>query len=220
VSPAHRPGVVLALIVVLSAGCALLAHYAIVEARSPTLGALLSLLPVVGVTLALARRARRLLLVLPAVALAGAALWLGWDVLERQFTNLFFIEHAGINLLLATVFGRTLVGNSEALCTRFARILHGTLEPDVERYTRRVTLAWTLFFALQCVLSCILYFGNYLVAWSFLANIANPVLVVLMFLVEYAVRLRALPDHRQVGILAGIRAFSRHVEPARVQAPR
>ena len=214
----QRP--VIALIVFLSICGALLAHYAIVQASTPTLGALLSLLPIAAVGIVVARRAKRTASVLCAIALAAIALWLGWGILEQNFTNLFFIEHAGMNLLLAVMFGRTLMGGSEPLCTRFARIIHGTLPPDVVRYTRQVTLAWTIFFASLFVLSCALYLGKFVAAWSFLANIASPILVAMMFVVEYAIRLRVLPNHERIGILGGIRAFLQHAAARRSAATR
>lgn len=213
----RRPAI--AVIVFLSVCAALLAHYAIVQA-TPTLGALLSLIPIAAIAIVAARRAKRREPILWALALAGLALWLGWGILEQHFTNLFFLEHAGMNLLLAVTFGRTLVGDSEPLCTRFARIIHGTLQPEVARYTRQVTIAWTIFFVSLFVLSCTLYFGQWVAAWSFLANIASPILIGLMFVVEYAIRLRVLPNHEQVGILGGIRAFSQHVAARRSTAPR
>jgi uncharacterized membrane protein len=220
VSPDHRRRWLIALVVMLSACCAALAHYALVEARSPTLGALLSLLPILGIGIVAARRSKRREPVLWAIAIGAIALWLGWGLLERNFANLFFLEHAGVNLILAIAFGRTLVGGAEPLCTRFARLLHGALEPDVVRYTRQVTLAWTIFFASLFILSCALYFGGFRAAWSLLANIANPLLLVLMFVIEYAIRVRVLPDHARIGILGGIRAFSRHFGNARFEAPR
>jgi uncharacterized membrane protein len=214
----RRP--VIALVVVLSICAALLAHYAIVESRTPALGALVALVPIAAVGFVAARRARRRERVVWALALAAIALWLGWGILERHFTNLFFIEQAGMNLLLAITFGRTLVGDSEPLCTRFARIIHGTLEPDVVRYTRRVTLAWAVFFAFLFTLSCALYAARLVEAWSFFVNIASPILIGAMFLVEYAIRLRVLPHHERVGILGGVLAFSQHVAARRSPAPR
>jgi uncharacterized membrane protein len=211
---------VVALIVLLSICAALLAHYAIVQASTPTLGALLSLLPIAALGIVAARRAQRTASILVAVALVAIALWLGWRYLERHFTDIFFLEHAGVNLLLAATFGRTLVAGREPLCTRFARIIHGTLQPEVARYTRRVTLAWTLFFTSLFILSCTLYFGRFVAEWSFLANIASPILVGTMFVVEYAIRLRVLPNHERIGILGGFRAFSQHVAARRSPAPR
>jgi uncharacterized membrane protein len=213
----RRP--IVALITLLSVCAAILAHYAIVQARTPTLGALLSLLPFAIFAFFAARRSKRPELVLWSLALAAIVLWLGWGFLEQHFTNLFFLEHAGMNLLLAVTFGRTLLGDSEPLCTRFARIIHGPLQPDVVSYTRKVTLAWTIFFSSLFAVSCALYLAKLVTAWSFLANIASPVLVGTMFIVEYFIRHRALPNHERIGILGGIRAFSQHMAAGRSPAP-
>lgn len=207
-APRSRAWVALA--VLLSAGFALLAHFAIVDELTPTVGALLSLIPVTALALYAVRRSRHRAAALVAILAFGALLWMGWGTLQRHFPDLFFVEHAGANLVLAFVFGRTLFGGREALCTRLARLLHGTLPAEVERYSRRVTAAWTIFFATLFALSCTLYFGGFLAAWSVLANILSPILIVAMFMVEYAIRHRVLPQWERVGLLGGIRAFSRH----------
>ena len=207
-APRSRAWVALA--VLLSAGFALLAHFAIIDELTPTVGALLSLIPVTALALWAVRRSRHRAAALVAILAFGALLWTGWGTLQRHFPDLFFVEHAGANLVLAFVFGRTLFGGREALCTRFARLLHGTLPAEVERYSRRVTAAWTIFFATLFALSCTLYFGGFLAAWSVLANILSPILTVAMFMVEYAIRHRVLPQWERVGLLGGIRAFSRH----------
>jgi uncharacterized membrane protein len=204
--------------VVLSAAFALLAHAAIVEGVPPGIGAALSLVPL---TLLLAWSVRRS----PRRGLAGAAaaalaLLVGWHVLEQHFTDLLFVEHAGINLMLCILFGRTLLGGREALCTTFARLVHGTLTPRSERYSRGVTIAWTSFFATMFTASCVLYLAEQRAAWSMLANFVNPALVVTLFVVEYAVRLRALPEQPPIGILGGVRAFTRHFDRAHLESPR
>lgn len=206
--PLSRAWVTLALVV--SAVFAIAAHLAIVRGLGDAVGALLSLVPLVLLGVWLARRSRRRALLLAAVAALALALWLGWGALEQGFPNLLFAEHAGAMLVLAIVFGRTLVGGRESLCTRFARLVHTTLPPEVERYSRKVTRAWTIFFAALFLLSCALYLGGFLAAWSLLANILTPILIATMFVVEYAVRHRVLPGWERVGVLGGIRAFSRH----------
>jgi uncharacterized membrane protein len=90
----------------------------------------------------------------------------------------------------------------------------------VERYTRGVTVAWTLFFSSLFALSCALYLAGMLEAWSLLANILGPVLVGAMFIIEYAVRHRVLPDLERAGLLSGVRAFSRHMAAAQSQSTR
>ena len=218
-APRRGPGWV-ALAVIVSAGLALLAHGALVERLPARVGAAVSLVPITLLVAWMLRRSRRRLVSVLALAALVVAVAFYWSEIERHFPDLFFVEHAGINLLLAIVFGRTLVGDREALVTRFALLVHGTIPPEVERYTRHVTLAWTLLFAALMVASCVLYFSGQMAAWSLLANIVNPVAIVAMFVIEYAVRLRALPNWEQVGILGGVRAFSRHFAGARFEAPR
>ena len=207
---AHGGRAWVAFSVVLAVAFAILAHAAIIEGISPAVGATLSLVPVALLALWAARRSRHRQAAIAVIAAGGVALWLGWGQLERHFPDLFFLEHAGSNLVLAIVFGRTLLAGREPLCTLFARIVHGHLPPEVERYARQVTVAWTVFFAALFTTSCTLYLGRYLEAWSLLANILTPLLVGTLFVVEYAVRGRLLPDHERVGILGGVRAFSRH----------
>ena len=210
----------LALAVVVSIAYAILAHASLVSSVSPTVGTLLALTPISLVALWAVRRGKHRALGAAALALIAVAAWLGWGTLERHFPDIFFIEHATTNLLLAFVFGRTLAAGREPLVALFARLVHGSIPPEVERYARQVTLAWTVFFATLFTLSCALYLGQFLAAWSLLANILSPILITAMFLLEYAVRLRALPNWEQVGILGGIRAFSRHFATARFEAPR
>jgi uncharacterized membrane protein len=213
VTGAPRRRVALALGLVLCVSFAVMAHLAITSGFGDgAVGASLSLVPVAAIAIWAMRRSRRPLTALVAIVAAAVALGAGWPVLERHFQSVFFVEHATTNLALATVFGRTLVADREALCTRFARLLHGALPIEVERYTRQVTLAWTLFFALVFTLSCVLYLGGFLEAWSLLANVLGIVLIAAMFVVEYAVRLRVLPNWQRTGILEGIRAFARHVQ--------
>lgn len=203
-----------------SAGFAVLAHAAIVEGLSPTLGAMLSLVPASLFIAWAVSRTRHRSLAGAALVLAALALALGWPYLERNFQAVFFVEHVAINLALAAVFGRTLFGGRVPLVTHFARMVHGELPPEVMRYTRQVTAAWTALFLAICAASCVLYLGGWLAAWSFLANFLNPALLAAMFVLEYVVRHRVLPDWERVGVLGGIRAFSRHFQAARFEAPR
>ncbi len=219
-TPGRRTRSALVALAFLSLALAAAAHYAIAVSNAPVLGALVALVPL-GALLYLALRqssARGPLLWL-LVATAGAALWLGWEVLERHYPNVYFLEHVGTNLVLAATFGRTLLGAAEPLCSRFARRLHGELPAEVARYTRQVTLAWTLFFLALAALSCALFLGGYVAAWSVLANFLTLPLVTAMFVVEYAVRRRAIKDWRRGSILDGMRAFWGHSQATRARAP-
>lgn len=203
-----------------SAAFAAAAHFALLEELPPALGAILSMLPLALLAAWVARRAKRPWLAGAAVLALSAAAWLEWGALVRSFPHLFFVEHAGANLLLAIVFGRTLAPGREALCTTFARLVHRSLPGEVIAYTRVVTIAWTAFFATLFVLSCALYLSGQLAAWSVLANIVSPILLVAMFPLEYAVRHRVLPDWERVGVLGGVRAFTRHFAAPHAGTPR
>ena len=205
----------IALAIALSAAFAVLAHAALVEGTHPAVGAFVAVLPLTLLALVAARRAGHPAVLVLAIAAVGAVLWFGWSGLERNFPHLLFVEHATTNLVLALVFGRTLFGGREPLVTSFARMVHGSLPPEVVRYSRQVTVAWTLFFVAMLAASCGLYLSGHRAAWSMLANFATPIGVAAMFTVEYAVRHRVLPNWERVGILGGVRAFSRHFGQAR-----
>ena len=117
------------------------------------------------------------------------------------------VPHAAINVLLAWVFGRTLVRGREALVTGFARRVHVTLPPHIESYTRRVTAAWCLFFAAQVLISALLFCIAPLDTWSLFVNVLTLPLIALMFVTEYIYRIVRFPDHPHVPIWTGIRLF-------------
>jgi uncharacterized membrane protein len=209
---------VVALVLVSIAGASL-AHYAIAVGRSPSLGALVALAPLAILVGVFARRSRHRLLGVAAIAAFAGLLWAGWDVLENNFPSVYFLQHVGSNLLLGAMFARTLAARREPLCTRFARLIHGPLPAAVERYTRQVTLAWSIFFLAMAALSCGLYFAGSFAAWSVLANFLTLPAVAAMFAVEFLVRRRVLPGWHD-SILDGVRAFWRHSSAAPSEAPR
>jgi uncharacterized membrane protein len=125
------------------------------------------------------------------------------------------VPHAAINILLLGVFGRTLVRSREPLITGFARRVHGSLLPYIESYTRRVTVAWCVFFAAQAVASAILFASASLDTWSLFVNVLSFPLVVLMFIAEYLYRIARFPDHPHVSVWKGIQMFAEQGRDAR-----
>jgi uncharacterized membrane protein len=211
VTPAAGGRAWVALGIALSAGFAIVAHAALIEGTPPAVGAAVSVVPLALLLFWAVRRSRSREALALGVAAVALALWFGWGRLERHFPDVLFLEHATTNLVLGILFGRTLFAEREPLVTTFARLVHGTLPPEVSRYTRGATIAWTLFFAALFAASCGLYLSGQREAWSLLANFVTPVAVGSMFLIEYAVRHRVLPHWERVGIMGGVRAFSRHI---------
>ncbi|MDP2238776.1 MAG: hypothetical protein Q8K18_01270 [Burkholderiales bacterium] len=188
-------------------GYPLLAHYTNESAHGGNLGALVSIAPVVLIALVLAWRSHRRFIVLGVLALLCVALWAGWPALMNHYGLVYWLQHVGIQLILFMTFGRTLIAGRQPLCTRFAEAVHAPLTPQHEIYARQVTVAWTLFFAAMALASTVLFFLTPLATWSVFANFLTLPLVVLMFIAEYWVRKRVLPDMRQTHILDAVRAF-------------
>jgi uncharacterized membrane protein len=128
-------------------------------------------------------------------------------MLQRHTSLIYWIEHAATQSLLCVAFARSLAPGRESMCTMFARMVHGTLGPAMERYTRQVTLAWSVFFGAMASVSTALFFAAPVSVWSAFANFCTGPLIVLMFIGEYAVRRRVLPDVEHAGIVAGVQAF-------------
>ena len=121
---------------------------------------------------------------------------------------IFGLPHLVTNLFLMWLFARTLKDGREPLITSIARRVHGSLKPEIEIYTRRVTYAWSLFFLLQVAVSLGLYIFASLQTWSMYINILNVPLVILMFVCEYTYRILRYRDH-QSSILSGLQFFTR-----------
>jgi uncharacterized membrane protein len=197
-------------IAVAAIGYPVLAHYSVTTPAAttfPSLGVAVSLVPSLGILLWLTWRSpmRRAMLLLCTVV--GILLWGFWGVLERNFSWVYFLQHAGTYVMLAAVFGATLTRGRQALCTRFAEAVHGSLTPEEVRYSRQVTLAWTLFLLAISLISSALFFFVGIEVWSVFANFFSFPLILLMFAAEYLVRLRKLPQQKKHSILDGILAY-------------
>jgi uncharacterized membrane protein len=110
------------------------------------------------------------------------------------FVTVSALTHWSIYAGLLLGFALTLRPGHEPLISGLARRLHGDGNAALAAYTRKVTIAWSVFFALQLALSVTLFCFAPLTVWSFFVNILDMPLVALMFGAEYAVRLRCLRD--------------------------
>lgn len=119
------------------------------------------------------------------------------------------LSHAVLNLFLLWLFGRTLLPGREPLVSQISRHINGDLEPEVVVYTRQVNIAWCVYFALQVIISLLLYVFAPLAAWSFFINVLNLPLLILMFVGEKAFRTARFPDHPPLSIMKVIEVYSR-----------
>lgn len=171
------------------------------------LGAALALTPLLVIAVSLLWRSAPPWIAGPLTVAAALLLYYWWPQLEKKFSMVYLLQECGMYGLLAFGFGRTMRPGDTALCTRLADRLHGPLTPRELRYTRRITAAWAIFFAALTLTILSLYLFAPLAVWSLFVNFMALPLVGLMFVAEYAVRRRALPETYRSGILASVRVF-------------
>jgi|GEM_PF-710529 len=130
------------------------------------------------------------------------------SVLDERVEWLAYLENLLFVLSLAGLFASSLFGPREALVTRLARVARqGDMPPAVVRYTRRVTMAWAAFFATAALVSTVLFATASREVWSAFVNLALWPSTVLAFGVEYAIRVRVLPQGAHTSPLDGMRLF-------------
>lgn len=150
-----------------------------------------------------------------ALLIAGALLLLGLAAVSvfglPHSAIAFGLPHLVTNLFLMWFFARTLRSGRESLITTVARKVHGALKPEIESYTRTVTLAWSLFFAMQVAVSIVLFSFAPLEVWSTFINLLNGPSIILMFILEYAYRTLRYREH-QSSIFSALEFFTRDSE--------
>jgi uncharacterized membrane protein len=197
----------LAAIIAFVAAYAILSHYSNSLAKTHDLGVGLALGPVITVGLVLVWRGTHLWVALLAAAAAALVLRHFWPVLEKNFSVVYLLQEGGFYSIMALSFGQSLLGRRQALCTLLADKVHGPLTPQEVRYTRSVTAAWALFFVMITAATLGLFVFAPLRLWSLFANFCVLPLIGLMFVGEYAIRRRALPQVPRRGILAAVRVY-------------
>ena len=158
------------------------------------------------------RSGQRAISLLAAAALAALALKaeLGGGLAPE---HLYLAEHVAIHLFLAFTFGVTLRRGAQPLIARLAERVHDGLTPAMERYTRKVTLAWTVYFCAMAALSVAVHALAPFTTWAMFANLLTPLALVAMFVGEYTLRYRLHPEFERASLKDMVRAYSRRAEP-------
>lgn len=198
-----------AVAVALCLAYSLFAHLAATHATPGVTDVMLSLFWLLALAVSLAWRTaqRGAWLALCAAGVAGLASAMDWLLLHYQW--FFLLEHAGIQSLLGIGFGRTLAAGQTPMVSRFAAVVHGPLSPRLQRYTRGVTWAWTLYFAAMAGTSVLLFCLAPIAWWSRFANLLSLPLIVLMFVGEYLMRRCVLPPEDVAGLWQALQAYRR-----------
>ena len=136
-----------------------------------------------------------------------AFLYLTWPFMLANADAVYFAQHVGTNGLLAWVFGQTLSQGSTPLIVTFAKMIHPALPREIESYARKVTVAWTWFFLLTCVISVVLYFAAPLSVWSGFAILLQWPSVAIFFIGEYLLRKKLFKKFDHATLKQGFDAY-------------
>lgn len=185
-----------------------LVHSAIIEARSEGVRLALMAAPLAAFACWIAMRARHKTRWSLALLACAAALFLLEHHERWGIAAAYGVAHATAYLFLLWLFARTLARGAEPLITRLARRVHGTLPPAMQVYTRRLTIAWCVFFGAQVLISGLLFVLAPLDTWSLFVNVLNLPLLVLMFAAEYGYRVTRHRDFPHATFTKSIEAFA------------
>jgi len=180
----------------------------------PLLAVLLVLAPLVVGAIAASWHTRLRLFAIAACVMGVLTLLLNADWLTRYAAAFFFLQHVGAMGSLGIFFGSTLGTKEGALCSRIARFaIPAPLDAQYIDYTWKVTLPWTIYFAVCALISTGLFFLAPLTLWSAFATFVTPVSVFVLFACEFLVRGYALPGRPHFTIAQTIdsyRKYTRH----------
>jgi uncharacterized membrane protein len=184
-----------------------LSHYSNSNPQAHDLATILALAPLLTIGVVLVWRWNGMLAAVLLSLVAALLLHQCWPLLTRNFSIVYLIQQCGFYVLMALTFGRSLLKGRIPLCTQLADKVHGPLSELELRYTRSVTLAWMLFFMANLAVTFALFAFAPLRIWSLFVNFCSLPLVGLMFVAEFAVRRRVLPQVQRHGLIATLRVY-------------
>ena len=122
--------------------------------------------------------------------------------------TLYLGPHDALPLLLAFVIGSTLAAGREPLVSALARRVHGRLTPAMAAYSRKVNVAWTLYFVAMALVSDVVFATAPFALWATFANLVTPLAIVAMFVGEYLLRYRLHPEFERATLAQAVRAYN------------
>jgi uncharacterized membrane protein len=170
-------------------------------------------------------------LVLTVLAWQVFAQWILWKQGKRAIAValsvvclpfIYFYQHLDsiqwVNLIpnsliygsLAFMFAKTLTKGQIPLVTQLATKIEGPLPIAIKNYTRHVTFAWAIFFALNVIISIALYYLVSFAAWSLFSNVYSTPLLIGMFAIEFAYRKMRYRQYKTASFTDGMKAFMSH----------
>lgn len=126
-------------------------------------------------------------------------------IIQEKSTVIIYLPPIMINLGLLLIFWRSLQRDQVPLITRYAQLIDGNLNEEMNRYTKRVTVSWTILFIVMLIESIGLAIFASDEVWSLFTNFINYGVIFLMFITEYLYRNAAFPDLPKRGFFQFLR---------------
>jgi len=120
---------------------------------------------------------------------------------------ILLLPPVAIPLSLLVLFGASLRRGQRPMVTRFALLARGSLPPDLEHYTRRVTVLWIVVFVILTLSAVLLAVFASRELWSLATNFLHYLLIGGVFVAEYAYRRWRFRHHEHPGFLAYLRGL-------------
>lgn len=130
----------------------------------------------------------------PGLALLGGVILAACLDLFARLPMALYLYPIVVPLIGAWFFGHTLLPGRTPLVTQFVYRVRGDCGPKRIRYTRAVTIGWTILFGVLAIGSLALALFADLHTWSLFTNGVNYVVIGLGFIVEFVVRRFVFPD--------------------------
>jgi uncharacterized membrane protein len=198
-----------ALIVLACVAYQYLVHSSVSNAQTGLFHAMLLWLPLVALAGWILVRSNNKSLWLAALSAACVVVLLVEHQEQLGLAALSGIAHASAYLFLLWYFGHTLARGRDPIISRFARSIHGTLQPEMELFSRKLTVAWCVFFAAQLIASALLFAFAPLNVWSLFINLLNLPLLALMFAGQWVYRMVSYPNCPRASVWQVIEAFTK-----------
>ncbi len=143
-------------------------------------------------------------------ALALLLVWL-WHRGGVDLNRLYVLQHAALHVLLLWAFAFTLRPGATPLVTALAaRIQRSPPDAALAAYTRKVTVVWSIFFAVMIVVSMLLYAWGPWAWWSFFGAVLTPLAAVVAFAIEFAWRRWRHPEFERASLRQVMQAWREH----------
>jgi uncharacterized membrane protein len=125
-----------------------------------------------------------------------------------QQITVLYLPPLVVSVFLLWLFGRSLVPGRLALISQVAEAYHGELPPPLARYTRRLTLVWTVYFALLAASVLYLGFIDSDSHWSSYLSVANYLIIGGLLGGEYVLRICRFKDIQHPSFIGFIRLLN------------